>query len=384
MTKDQTVEDAPPAVSPGQPGYVLNYVNPGEPILAHEVYGLYQRIRDALSAAKAEPFADDPEKFGACSRQSGTHILKALNKNAQDHVLSFPAAGGSNRPSRSFPSMNAALAVYAKIIFQPVAVLDHAGGARTLFDHIQSPDELSAKFLASFEAAFSPESLEAVREGALAAKTGVAALYHENFPIIYVPDGQGGDLQLTPVSAMEVFTRFRAESATPEGQKFVRTTRQEVSSQMQNISTAIQGERLRFLAAFPPPMAGFAADIYRYAQGGRVPVMPDLTISELLEKLSEHHEARDRKADDQEGAYYNSNMQKGAERLARWILREAMDWIEEVNEEASRVKEDFSPAKVDIIYLLLNSYRGNKEVRANIGRALRGDLFGRVLKQEIR
>ncbi|WP_411839795.1 hypothetical protein [Paracoccus sp. ME4] len=405
-----SAEPAPP----GAPGFTLNYTDPGAPIGVADIAGLYGRIREALAkpatAKKSEAsdqaeagvveagagegapetspkaFADNSEAFGAVTRFSGTHILKIHSKNARDHVLDFPTVTNTNRPRRKFPSMNAGWGMYAKIAYQPIAVLGH-DGSNSLIDHITTPNELSEQFLASFAAAFSQESLDAIIEGTRCAKTGVSELHFENLPIVYLPDGQGGEMQVTPLSPLEAMGNFKSAVLKKGESHKSPLTNQEISSKMQNISVAIGGDRSRFRAIVPNAMRSFEAAVWRYARGGRVPAIPGEEITDLLDTLQAFHARREKHSDGTDGVRYTADTEKRFRGLAESILGIAKEWIDDVNQRAVELNPEFSATRTDMRQLLLASWRGARgrnpdernAAREAVRRALNGLVFMRTM-----
>jgi hypothetical protein len=352
----------------------LSFRNPGEAFALQDISQVYHVLKEVAG------IKDNPAKFAAVAANSGTHTLKLLNSGSQDHVLRITPKEGE---ARYFPSMNAALGAYAKILYQPV-LFEGIDGARSLIDHILQPDGLSAQMEEAFANAFSHESLRLVLDGLLEGRDYVSRLHHENFPIVYVPhpDKSGESLQLTPISPTRVYSDFKSEVLPEKGSKErIRLSGQEISSKMQNISVALGGPRRRFHATVPDAMLHQDAAILRLVKGGPVPVLSSYELSERLDHLVKLHYA---KIDHQNGkGYFNADMEAGLRRLARWIVVEAIFWTEEVRQQAQDLEPEFVMPELDIPKLLVAGYRRKRADRDRLAAALKDESFLKVLREEL-
>lgn len=352
----------------------LSFSVPSDPFQRDQIPEIYAKLREAAG------IADSPSAFAEVCRNSGTHILKLLNPKAEDHILRFPIAG-SNQAPKFFPSMNARFGKFAKILYQPVAI-EGTEEARSLLEHVMQPDGLSPEIEASFVAAFSKESLEAICEKLKEERTGVATLPAQNFPIVYAPDPDGGELQLTPISPMQSYNGFKAEVIPKKGVKEpIRLMRQDVSSKMQNISVAIGGPRVRFYGSVPPAMMRDEAALLRMIKGGPVPAPSSYELSDRLDHLVKLHAARAEHANGK--GYFNAEMEHGMRRLISWIIDEAITWLDETLEAAREMEPDFEMPQTDIGLLLLNGYRREKVAREMLRAALGDQTFRKILKQKV-
>lgn len=352
----------------------LSYTDPGTPFTIEQVPQIYCVLRDVLN------IDDDPKKFQDVALNSGTHILKLLNKQADDHVLKLSAPGQNRRP-KFLPSMNAANGKYSKILFQPIAVIG-VPGSRSLVEHILEPDGISSGIEDSFVSAFSRESLDAIRSLIREERRSVERLYAQNFPIVYVPAPGGGDLQLTPIAPLEVYGAFSRETLPEKGEKVpVRLTEQALSSKMQNISVAIGGPRRRFLVTVPSAMRHDEAALLRLVKGGPGPAPSSRELSDRLDHLAKLHHAKLEHA--KSGSHYNRDMEKGLERLAAWLIEEALEWREDVAAAAREMAPDFVMPEADIGQLLLRGYLGDRSARDRVMVALRDRSFRKVLEGKL-
>lgn len=360
-------------------GRVLSFRDPGAPFAADQIGNIYADFKEAASS-KDKPFTDDTGKFAQVAQNSGTHILKLLNKQSEDHVLRLAAPGVNRRP-KFFPSMNAALGKYAKIIFQPVAILG-VPGYKSLVDHILEPDDISAAIEASFVEAFSKESLLALKEGLLEDRSGVGRLHAQNFPVVYAPSPDGGDLQLTPIAPLQVYADFKGEVIPEVGSKeSIRLSRQEVTSKTQNISIFIGGPRVRFSGSVPPALANGDAGVIRMVKGGPIPAPSSEDLTDRLDHLVKLHYA---KTDYAAGkGYFNADMEKGLRRLAGWLIDEAIAWVSDIEEAAQEIEAEFVMPKADYGLLLLRGYRGDHASREKVRVALRDSSFRGVLERKM-
>ncbi|MCE6958516.1 hypothetical protein LAZ40_05560 [Cereibacter sphaeroides] len=343
-------------------------------------------FRDMRTEMKTPP---SPEKVAAVAAASGTHLLKMLNKNVPlgNHVLRAGPGDGSR--GRFLPSPNAADSPIAKMLFRPIAVTG-VSGQRTLVDHIVNPDELSPDVLDAFSSVFGPECRTALDDALAEDRVTVDSLHDENFPIVFVP-GADGDVQLTPIPAADTWFAVKEVMddyfrKVREGEEYMavrrgaRRTRQEVSSKMQNISPALGGRRIRFLATFPGTMTASEAGVWRYARGGRAPMLQHPEVADLARAYLRLHltQAGSGEAD----GYSNRDIREGARNLARWLVALARDFIAEINERALEINPDFEAPEISPVTVILRRrWRDQKEQLA-VRSALESPDFLRHLEDE--
>ncbi|TGN68553.1 hypothetical protein E4L95_00960 [Paracoccus liaowanqingii] len=321
---------------------------------------------------------DKPATFLAVAQGSGTHILKLLNSSVagENNVLRL-APAGVNRRQRYLPSVNAAITPYAKIIHRPIAIIGREGN-KSLVDHIVEPDEVSPVIFESFSRAFSPESLELIRTEILEPRTEVTALYGANFPIVYGPSPEGGDIQITPISSLHSLNVFRrAVLPSPGSGERVSLANQELSAKPQNISSAISGRRYRFMARFPRPLNENDASVRRMVMGSHVPSM---TMDQTLQDLLIHYGKLHRKIDSEED-FSNRSMRAGLARLGAYLVEMLHTHIEDLRESALALDPNFKMREFDPVNLLLGGSWKDKDERIRVRSALSAPGFRKLLAE---
>jgi hypothetical protein len=119
-----------------------------------------------------------------------------------------------------------------------------------------NPEDHSDAVLRTFSEVFGADTLQAMRDVLLTDGAAPAKLGAGEFPIIFIPHPDGGDLQITPVAPALAFMGmkrvtdlyFQKKSEENSNPLRGRWSKQSVSSKPQNISGAIGGPRVRFLA----------------------------------------------------------------------------------------------------------------------------------------
>lgn len=194
---------------------------------------------------------------------------------------------------------NAAIIPLAKALFRKVTIEGHNGDAVTtsLMDAISADGLHKGLLLSAAAEAYGGECLQALVQG-LAAPSEITSLHHENMPVIFLPNPQGGDIQITPVSPASSYMvmkgladdldprwtskRKKVGEAAGEPQRRGRFAGQTLSGSPQNISGMIGGPRMRFMADFPAPISAHAAAIRRMVMGGEPPALRDIAIVEIM------------------------------------------------------------------------------------------------------
>ncbi|WP_313137809.1 hypothetical protein [Paracoccus jeotgali] len=281
--------------------------------------------------------APTPADFYRVGMGSGSHLLKLTTPRADINqcVLRF-ARPGSNALPFLAPSLNAPDIPYAKIVYRPLEILGRV--PKSVLDHIREPDDISERILSAFIAVFGGECLDAFRSALLGDGQQITKLPETGeFPIIFLPRSGGGDLQATPVSPVETFMGFKNMSAAwflkqekdappvPRG----RWTKQSISAKPQNISGMIGGPRQRFFAQMPPVMRGYEASLWRYARGGSFPAWRH----DDVEAAVLHYAGR------LDMEYTNSDIRAGTDWYADRLIRDALDFIAEVQKDAREFLE---------------------------------------------
>lgn len=286
----------------------------------------FELIRSAFEAEGRE--VPDARKFSLVGQSSGTHLLKLITPRAEigQHLLKVRHLTANGVPAL-YPSTDAKLAPVAKTVFRPLEVEGHA--PRSLVDHILNPDELSPTVTKAFAKVFGDDSFEALSESLTSPLKNITTLPAAEFPIIFLPRPDGGDLQVTPLAPAEAYIRFRdvtepyfrkqddGAAPIPRG----RWHRQVVTTKQQNISSAVGQQRTRFLATMPRVLDRYSAELHRYAHGGRFPMWLDERVAEAV---ADYAVLLDRSKD-----YSNADIRSGLDRRADQLIDAAIAFIDE-------------------------------------------------------
>lgn len=308
----------------------LSFRPPGEPIQIEEIPEIYRLMVEE----HGKPVT--PDAMARVARKSGSHLLKLVTPRADgDQSVMRMTLTPENRRLDLVPSVNAADIPIAKIAFRPIEVFSHP--TKSLVDHILDPDDISERVLEGFAAVFGADVLTALKSNLLADLAPITRLPAAEFPIVFLPNPAGGDLQVTPVAPAAAYMGMREVIAPyyrkqeKDGPKVPRGSwsRQSVSAKPQNISGAIGGPRIRFHARFPGTLDRFAAEIRRFVADGSFPRMRDGDTADWILRYADLL--------DREAEYSNRDIRAGLDHRADRLIREALDFIGEVRAEAIRV-----------------------------------------------
>lgn len=317
---------------------VLSFRPIGKPIRIDEVAQAYREM--AVEYGKSVT----PEAMARVGAKSGSHLLKLISPRAagDQSVMRLPAKESNQQPDL-IPSVNAADIPVAKIAFRPLEVLGQP--TKSLVDHIQNPDEVSDRVTEAFATVFGAYVLDALKTALSTAPAPITRLPAAQFPVVFIPNPAGGDLQATPIAPAAAYMAMRGVVAPyyrkqeKDGPKIPRGSwsRQAVSAKPQNISGAIGGPRIRFHARFPQSLQRFEAEIYRFAASGRFPRM---SSEDTAERVLRYADLLAREAE-----YSNQDIRRGLDNQADRIIAEAVGFIEEVVSEAMRLNPDATKLK---------------------------------------
>ena len=280
-----------------------------------------------------------PNHFRRVGLGNGTHLVKFTTPRTKltQSILRIRKSG-SNHMLAVLPSVNPPDIPIAKIVCRPLRVLDHK--AKSIVDHILYPDDLSGKILAAFVQVFGDESLEALRS-ALSENVDITELPDSGeFPIVFIPRPGGGDLQITPVSPAAAFMGMKkvknfyfqkAQPGKPTPPHGRRWTQQAISAKLQNISGAIGGPRVRFLATMPPSKTQMEAELYRYCQGGSFPRWREEGVADQVMRYADRL--------DQDDAYNNKNTRTALDHIADQLIRDALQFIADMIADAKSLAQ---------------------------------------------
>lgn len=320
---------------------LLSFKPTGRPLTLHEVYGEFMLMRVALDKPLTAAIAAN------ITEKSGSHLLKLVSPRVDgDHAVLRINQPNSNSKASILPSVNASEIPFCKVVFRPLELAGN--GPMSVVDHILNPVDCSAVVLADFGRAFGEDVLSALRTGLLSPGKVPLKLGAGEFPIVFAPRPGGGDLQITPVSPVSAFMGIKrvadayflpvtADTPRPPRGRWVK---QVISTKPQNISGAIGGPRLRFLATMPSVLQQAEAELHRYVQGGAFPRWRDEAVGDWVLRYGEMLEAHD--------IFNNSDTRAALDRTADRLIRDAQAFINETMIEAGLIAPDkmLMPAQV--------------------------------------
>nr|WP_306265434.1 hypothetical protein [Pararhizobium sp. IMCC3301] len=307
---------------------VLTFKVPGRIL---DLSGLEAEFR-AISAACGKVLT--AEIAARVCTKSGTHLIKLVSPRTDgDHAVLRVDAEGENAKQQLLPSVNAPDIPFAKILFRPLEVTGYP--TKSVIQHVMYSDDISEIVLRAFTSVFGADVLKSIRSVILGPPPEILKLSHGEFPIIFIPSPDGGDLQITPVSPAAAFMDIKEVSGlyfqkqvkdaprVPRG----RWHKQAVSSKPQNISGAIGGQRFRFLAEMPRGLAQYDAELYRYVNGGSFPRWRDPDVAVWVMRYAD--------LIDRDKEYNNQDTRAGLDRLADRLINDALAFTEEIVREAA-------------------------------------------------
>lgn len=307
---------------------LLSFKPLGRPLSLEQLPDEFVRIKDVLGKPLTKDIAQ------RICEKSGSHLIKLVSPRVEgDHaILRFDDPNSSQRAT-VLPSVNAPDIPFCKVIFRPLEITGHP--AMSVVDHILNPVEASESVLSAFASVFGQEVLTLMKTLLTSAPAAPTKLAAGEFPIIFIPRPGGGDLQVTPVSPAATFmgmkrvTSHYFQKAAPDEPRPPRGrwTKQSISSKPQNISGAIGGPRVRFLATMPPTMQQTDAELYRYVQGGSFPRWRDDEVAVWVLRYADMLEA--------DTTFNNKDTRAALDRTADRMIRDAADFINETLADAA-------------------------------------------------
>lgn len=304
----------------------------GRPVLLDRIADEFRLMKGFL---KKDFTAEIARRIGT---KSGSHLIKLVSPRADgDHATLRFDSPESNKKSSILPSVNAPDIPFCKVVFRPLEVIGHP--TMTVVDHILNPADHSISVLDGFSDVFGDDVLTALQQVLSSPSAPPLKLAAGEFPIIFIPRPGGGDLQITPVSPATTFmgmkrvTNHYFQKTLPDGPRPPRGrwTKQAVSSKPQNISGAIGGPRVRFLATMPPAMRKAEAELYRFIHGGGFPRWRDEEVSVWALRYADML--------DGDTKYNNKATRAALDRAADRLIRDAVAFIAEMFEDAKNLAD---------------------------------------------
>jgi len=340
---------------------LLSFRRVGRLLLLEDVADEFRQMRDSLSGEFT------PVMARRICEKSGSHLIKLVcpRVDGEHATLRFDDPK-SNRRSALLPSVNAPDIPFCKVVFRPLEIQGFP--AMSVIDHILNPEGHSESVLADFASVFGDDVLKAMREVLLSPPHIPLKLGAGEFPIIFVPRPAGGDLQITPVSPATTFMGMRELFRSRKFQKKDpdappvnrgRWVESAVSSKPQNISGAIGGPRVRFLATLPPVLQQGEAELYRFVHGGGFPRWRDKEVAVWVLRYAEMLEA--------DKVYNNQDTREALDRTADRLIRDAVAFIEETISDAKNLAVEYGkdieslPSAPTVPQVLIRRYWGRDE-----------------------
>jgi len=311
------------SATPPKEADLFSFKPTGRPMRLDQVESEFALMRDGMK----NPLTADVAR--RICEKSGSHLLKMISPRADgDHACLYFEDSRANRRPPILPSTNAPDIPFCKVIWRPLEVVGHP--SMSVVDHVMNPTEISGTVLEGFVQVFGEDVLKTLRETLLDAPKRVEKLAAGEFPIIFIPRPGGGDLQVTPVSLAAAFMDMKRVT-DPYFQKTQpgaprpprgRWHRQAVSSKPQNISGAIGGPRVRFLATMPPGMTQGDAELFRYVHGGSFPRWREPDVDVWVLRYADMLEA--------DATFNNQHTRAALDRTADRLIRDADSFIAEI------------------------------------------------------
>ena len=325
---------------------LLSFKPTGRPLTLCELYDEFMLMHGALDKPLTAAIA------ATIIEKSGSHLLKLVSPRVDgDHAVLRIDPLNVNRKASILPSVNAPDIPFCKVVFRPLELAGN--GPMSVVDHILNPVDCSNLVLADFGRAFGEDVLSALRSGLLSPAKVSLKLGAGEFPIVFIPRLGGGDLQITPVSPASTFMGIKrvadayflpvtADMPRPPRGRWVK---QAISSKPQNISGAIGGPRLRFLATMPSVMQQAEAELHRYVQGGAFPRWRDEDVGDWVMRYGEMLEAH--------VVFNNSDTRAALDRTADRLIRDAQGFIGETMAEARLIAHDKMLTRAQVAQVLI-------------------------------
>jgi hypothetical protein len=281
-----------------------------------------------------------PSDFARVAVGSGTHLLKMLTPRAhKDQAILRFRSPSNNETGEYIPSVNSSDIPLAKIVCRPLEIVGHR--TRSLMSHILNPDDISNKVFEGFISVFGHDSFEALKNALLSDLAPISSLPNDDFPIIFVPNPHGGDLQITPLSPAancmglprQLSRFFQKETKSTPKPRRGQWAERAISAKPQNISGAISGRRRCIAASMPTMMSANHADLMNFVSGGAFPTWRDSRVAETALKYADSLE-RDKK-------FNNQNTRRALDSMADFLVESALDFIEDTLERADEFKKQF-------------------------------------------
>lgn len=340
---------------------LLSFKTVGRVLLMDDLALEFQQMQAALKGVLTAAVARR-----VCER-SGSHLIKLVSPRVEgEHATLRFNNLNTNRRSTILPSVNALDIPFCKVVFRPLEIQGHQ--TMSVVDHILNPERHSDRVLTDFATVFGADVLNAMQDVLLSFPDAPTKLGAGEFPIIFIPRPGGGDLQITPVSPAttfmgmrEIFRARKFQKKDPDGLRINRGkwVESNVSSKPQNISGAIGGPRVRFLATMPPVLHQADAELYRYLHGGGFPRWRDEEIAVWILRYAGMLEADE--------TFNNQNTRAALDRTADRIIQDTLSFISEIIHDAQRVAlehgkeaENLPPAPT-VPQVLIRRHWGNDD-----------------------
>ena len=298
-----------------------------------ELIDEFRLIRDTL------PKTLTPEIANRIGQKSGSHLLKFISPRADGSqaCLIFQPFRGEGT-IEIWPSTNAPDIPFAKVLFRPIGIEGHTDrGFRCVIDEIIRPDSLSEDVLDAFKKVFGQDVFDAIRDGLLS-NHKVRQLPDKEFPIVFVPNPFGGDLQITPVSpaaSIEAIYQATGYFRKKEEAQFKvpprKLNEKLISDKPQNVSGKLHKKHhgLYLLGEMPEVLSASRSEMFRYIHGGKFPRWRDPAVVDWTIRYADML--------DREAKYSDMNTRKALRKVADVLIDDARTFIEETNLEAMKI-----------------------------------------------
>lgn len=251
----------------------------------------YKRIESAeiFEDMKSEMKKPSAAGFYQAAISIGTHAPKLASSRNKTQALHLNSQQ-KNRPGKLAASGNGAYAPYMKVLLRPITILNEPGHS-CMFERMQSGD---TSLIDAFESVFGSDARLNLEKGmADRATTPVPSITRENYPVFFLPDGSGGDIQASPGGSIEAHANMKTlmismlSKAKEDREAKKPATYGEWSvlsfaDKAQNVIVGAPIDRTRFKVAFPGTLNEIEADVWRFRKTGQFPRLRDRDAAATL------------------------------------------------------------------------------------------------------
>lgn len=309
-----------------------------------EARQVFQDMRDQIGKdIDAKPFKD-------AAMSIGTHAPKLVSSRNETRGLLLPSSNGNTRNTFA-ASGNGGYASHMKVILRLIEI-EGDGPPKSLMERALYGDPHLKDLLNGFEHVFGSEARYAFEQGVheklnTPQQVKISA---DNYPVFFVPGGDGGDLQVSPSGPIEghinmnnlmrkMLTHAKKDRLAGNPATYGEWSRLALSGKSQNIIVGGPASRVRLKASMPSILRSLDASIWRYMNGGAYPSMNDDEAAGVLINYA----IMAQKLDDK-NQYRAPDMIIRQGNRIKFLVGRARDHIHEIETEIRRLMPDKEPS----------------------------------------